>query len=102
MLTREEMQTAYSETFDTGKSAIAGYPMLIEQGKRLAEEHINFFDATQVFAQERQTVYIDVCCHYNDLGKELLARFILDKVCQNPRLREFFNNPPAAAAGSQN
>jgi hypothetical protein len=94
VLTKEEMQSAYLESFYTGKSAIIGYPILIEQGKKLLEKDVNFFDATMAFAQERQTVYIDVCCHYNDRGKELLAKFILDKITQNPRLLRYFKNPP--------
>ncbi len=93
VLTKEELQTAYLEDFVTSKCAIIGYPILIEQGKRLRKENINFFDATMAFAEEKQTVYIDTCCHFNDRGKELLARFILDKVSQNPRLRAFFKDP---------
>jgi hypothetical protein len=102
VLTKEELQIAYWENYEASKSAIIGYPMLIEQGKKLMGKHINFFDATMAFAQERQTVYIDVCCHYNDRGKELLTKFILDKVTQNPRLRKFFKNPPPMAGASQN
>lgn len=102
VLTKEEMQNAYSGDFYTGKSAIVGYPILIEQGKKLLENHVNFFDATMAFAQEKQTVYIDVCCHYNDRGKELLTKLILDKITQNPRLEKFFKNPPPTAGPSQN
>ena len=102
VLTKEEMQYAYLPTFDTAKSAIIGYPILIEQGKKLLEKNIRFCDATMAFAQEKQTVYIDVCCHYNDRGKELLAKFMLDKITENPRLRKFFKNPPPTTDASQN
>jgi hypothetical protein len=101
VLTWEERQKAYLEMYDYSKSAIAGYPMLIEQGKRLVEKHISFVDATMAFAQEKQTVYVDVCCHYNDLGKELLARFMLDRITQNPRLRKFFKDAPTTTTATQ-
>jgi hypothetical protein len=102
ILSKEETQIAYLEDFGSSKSAMIGYPMLIEQGKRLMEKNIDFVDATMAFAQERQTVYIDVCCHYNDRGKELLTKLIMEHMTQNRRLKKFFKQPPPVAGASQN
>jgi len=102
VFTKEELQTAYLPDFYTGKSAVSAYPFLIDEGKKLLENHINYYDATMVFAQEKQTVYIDVCCHYNDRGKDLLAQFMMDKVTRNPRLRAFFKDPLPPAEASRN
>jgi hypothetical protein len=102
VLSKEETQIAFREDFENSKSAIIGYPMLIEQGKKLMEKNINFVDATMAFAQERQTVYIDVCCHYNDRGKDLLTKLIMDKITQNPRLGKFFKHPLPMTGTSQN
>ena len=37
-------------------------------------------NATDVFDGVPQTVYSDSCCHYNQLGNELLADFIADRM----------------------
>lgn len=90
VLTAEERRTAYSENTLSSKAALAGYPIIIRQGEKLLEKQINYFDATMVFAEEKETVYIDVCCHYNQKGKDILIAYILDKIAQNPNIRRFF------------
>jgi hypothetical protein len=73
VLTGEERRLAYSEKAAASRAAIIGYPILIKEGRKLVERNIKFFDATMVFAKEKETVYIDICCHYNQRGKEVLA-----------------------------
>ena len=102
VLTREEARTAYSEKLEISKAAIIGYPILIGHGQALLEKQINYFDATKVFAQEKQTVYLDVCCHYNQRGKEILAAYILDQIAQNPRIKSFLKEPQARPDASKN
>ena len=98
-LSAEEKQNAYMPNASYSEPAIIGYPILIKHGKNELAKQVNFFDATMVFAKEKQTIYIDTCCHYNERGKEILADFIMAKIAQNPKIRKFFkNNPPAAAA----
>ena len=89
VLTEEERRLAYSEKAKISQSAIIGYPILIKQGRKLLERNIKFFDATMVFAKEKETVYIDICCHYNERGKEVLAAYIMDIIVQNPRIKKF-------------
>jgi hypothetical protein len=102
VLTEEERRTAYLEKVNISQSALIGYPILIEQGRKLLEKNIKFFDATKVFAKEKETVYIDICCHYNDLGKELLAAFMMDKIVQNPRIKPFLKEPLPGPGPSKN
>jgi hypothetical protein len=102
VLSEEEKRSAYLEKVKISQSALIGYPILIEQGKKLLEKNIKFFDATMVFAKERETVYIDICCHYNDLGKELLGAYMMDKIVQNPRIKPFLKEPLAGAGPSKN
>ena len=97
ILTEEEKRLAYSERTKTSQSAIIGYPLLIKQGRKLLERHIKFFDATRVFANEKETVYLDICCHYNELGKELLAAYMMDQIVQNPRIKPFLKELPPAS-----
>ena len=102
VLTAEERRTAYLERVKISQSALIGYPILIKQGKKLLEKNIKFFDATMVFAKEKETVYIDICCHYNDLGKELLAAYMMDKIAQNPRIKPFLKEPLSGPGPSKN
>ena len=93
VLTAEERRMAYSERAEISQSALIGYPILIKQGRKLLERNIKFFDATMVFAKEKETVYIDICCHYNERGKEVLAAYMMDKIVQNPRIKPFLKEP---------
>ena len=93
VLTPEERRVAYSEKGETAQAAMIGYPVLIKQGRKLLERNIKFFDATMAFAKEKETVYIDTCCHYNDRGKEVLAAYMMDKIVQNPRIKKFLKEP---------
>ncbi len=102
VLTAEERRTAYLDNVATSKAAIIGYPMLIEQGRKLVEKHIKFFDATMAFGKEPKTVYIDVCCHYNERGKDVLASYIMDKIVQNPRIKKFLKEPQPGPGPSKN
>ena len=96
VLTEAEKRQAYSERTKTSQSAIIGYPILIKQGRKLLERNIKFVDATMVFAKEKETVYIDICCHYNECGKEVLAAYMMDKIVQNPRIKQFLKEPQPA------
>ena len=102
VLTEEERRLAYSEKAEISQSAIIGYPILIKQGRKLLERNIKFFDATMVFAKEKETVYIDICCHYNERGKEVLAAYMMDKIVQNPRIKKFLKEPQPGPGPSKN
>ena len=102
VLTAEERRLAYSEKANISQAAIIGYPILIKQGRKLLEKNIKFFDATMVFAKEKETVYIDTCCHYNERGKEVLAAYMMDKIVQNPRIKKFLKEPQPGPGPSKN
>jgi hypothetical protein len=98
VLSPEEKQLAYRPELSFTEPAIIGYPILIRQGQSLLKTKVNFFDATRVFAPEKRTVYIDTCCHFNDLGKKLLADYIMTKIKADPKVNKFFKKGEAAAA----
>jgi len=55
----------------------AGYPRLRAAGARLRDEHgLHFVDLTSIFEDVDATVYVDDCCHLNDLGNARMAREI--------------------------
>jgi hypothetical protein len=102
VLTAEEKRTAYLEKVNISQSALIGYPLLINQGRKLLEKNIKFFDATMVYAKEKETVYIDICCHFNERGKEVLAAYMMDKILQNPRIKPFLKEPLPGPGPSKN
>ncbi len=55
------------------RSVEPGYPLLREFNQDLRNQGINYFDLTGIFADHRETLYIDDCCHLNQRGNELLA-----------------------------
>jgi hypothetical protein len=54
-------------------AAQLGYPLLIENGGALRQRGVHFVDLTGIFAEVRETIYRDACCHYNRTGNEMIA-----------------------------
>lgn len=57
-----------------------GYSLLLDEGKRLKVQGVDFYSAVDIFDKEAEVVYIDDCCHYNQLGNDILADFIADAI----------------------
>ncbi len=73
-LTKEELEIAYEHADVPYKTAVKiGYPILINHGKELVNKGINFYDLTLMFKNEKRTVYYDKCCHFNELGYDLIT-----------------------------
>ena len=58
----------------------AVYPLLAEYGRHLREQGVEFFDLSQIYADNRQTLYRDRCCHLNRRGNKLLAAAMLQRI----------------------
>jgi hypothetical protein len=73
-LTDEEMELAFEPGPFPYKEAVGlGYPLLKEEGRRLVQKGVHFTDLSKMFIDEKRTVYSDKCCHFNQLGYDLLA-----------------------------
>jgi len=73
---KEERQVAYREDQPYQAEVVSGYPYLIEKGKMLSSQEVQFFDLTQIFVSRPESIYGDSCCHFNDRGLEILNTFI--------------------------
>lgn len=73
---QRELDEFIVDGFLSQVAARRGYPLLIESGGELVRDGVAFRDATEIFLNERRTVYSDACCHLNQLGKEILAGFV--------------------------
>jgi hypothetical protein len=85
-LTPREQRVAYRPSSDWGKGVIQGYPYLLREGRKLAEEGIAYRDTTQIFAGEEGDIYIDTCCHLTPRGTQLLAAEILRTILERTQI----------------
>ena len=92
-LTDAELGNAYDAESDSIQIYRDAYPLLLRLGDELRQQGINYYDLTQIFADNRETLYIDDCCHLNERGNELLAASMVQLL--TPALR---NRAALAAA----
>jgi hypothetical protein len=59
-----------------------GYPKLIEAGAELQAEGVVFLDATDIFRDVKETLYLDAC-HFNVAGQEMLADLVAESFLQH-------------------
>jgi hypothetical protein len=83
VFSEEEKAIAIRATTPIARNAARGYPHLAAIGPWLTSKGIRYHDATGIFDEEPEAIYIDNCCHYNQLGNELLAEFIAVKILED-------------------
>ena len=79
-LTAEELDIAYDPAGWSARAYRAAYPLLLRLGGELRQQGINYHDLTQIFADNRETLYVDDCCHLNARGSELLAANMVQRL----------------------
>ena len=84
-LTDQELAVAYDPEKLDVQAYRDGYPLFRRLGAELREQGINYHDLTQIFADRRETLYVDRCCHLNARGNELLAASMVQRLA--PALR---------------
>jgi hypothetical protein len=88
----EELARSYDEGYLYRPGVVKGYPLLVAQGKRLAEQGVHFTDLSGAFADRPEWLYTDPCCHFNRQGHEILAQRIAAAI-----LEDLERDPPRAA-----
>lgn len=53
-----------------------GYPLLKALGERLGDGGVHFVDLTMLFAATAEQTYSDDCCHYTEIGEQMVASAI--------------------------
>lgn len=78
--TPQELQVgAIGETWRTGVEI--GYPLLREAGASLASEGVAFADASRLFAEVDDTLYIDAC-HFDWEGQKILGAWLGERLLE--------------------
>jgi len=78
----DERELAIPENANYRLGARAGYPLLIQAGRGLTASGVHFRDLTRIFESVSEPVYIDACCHLNQLGNEIMAEQIADTILE--------------------
>ena len=84
-LSPEERAIAYKPDGRYDPFIAQGYPRLRQFSRDLPSQGVNYFDLTGIFADRRETLYRDKCCHLNNRGYELLAAEMVERL--EPALR---------------
>jgi hypothetical protein len=72
----DEQKIAFDEKSQYKEGTIKGYPKLLAKVSSLQAAGVKVFNAASVFDETRDIVYRDNCCHYNNLGNDVLSRYI--------------------------
>jgi len=84
-LSETELHTAYDPSHPYRAGVLAGYPLLRQYGSDLRAHGVAFWDLSGMFADVRDTIYIDSCCHINDKGNAMLADRVAAAISSAPR-----------------
>ncbi|MCA8956453.1 MAG: hypothetical protein KDC87_10290, partial [Planctomycetes bacterium] len=71
-----EHKIAWEEKGDYRKHVVLGYPHLIDEGRKLVSDGVDFHDLTGIFRGYEKPLYVDTCCHFNREGQEIMAKRI--------------------------
>jgi hypothetical protein len=80
--TPEEERVAIDWKNGSSMEGKSYYPMLLQEGKTLQSEGVDFLSAVDIFDDVKETIYTDTCCHFNVVGSLLLGKFIAEHIPQ--------------------
>ena len=91
-LTNEELECCYRQDGRWIGVYRDIYPRSVGLLEKLPQQEVNYFDLTPIFRDNRETLYRDYCCHYNERGNELLAAAMVERMA--PALQRMGNARP--------
>ena len=80
-----EQALAFNDKSMFGRGVTAGYQQLIVKLGELQKSGVRIVNGVAIFDDVKPAVYADDCCHYNDLGKKILAEFVANQVAASMR-----------------
>ena len=76
------------------------YPNMVQFGEKLSRRPVNYFDLSYIFRGNRETLYRDDCCHFNDRGNELLAVAMVERMAPALQRASTAAAPPSGLAAA--
>jgi len=83
-LTEEEIRDAYRPDSGYREAVERGYPLLVKKAEELRKEGVKYYDLTGLFRDNKESVYIDVCCHMSPEANQEMAREIAARMLETP------------------
>jgi hypothetical protein len=80
IFTKEEQKIALDHQGPYSFLVKKGYPVLRQEIEVLRKNNVNAYSGVEIFEKVKETVYIDNCCHFNQLGNEIFADFIAESI----------------------
>jgi hypothetical protein len=80
----EERRIAIRDDHPYARSVKRGYPELRALGRELTSRGVNFVDLTNIFADNRDVLYQDNCCHVNTAGRRLVVAAMAKVITSTP------------------
>ena len=81
-LTAEELAAAYDPEVAATRRVATAFPIFGDRGRDLRAQGVDFVDLTMLFRDEPRSVYVDTCCHLNQLGNQQLAEAIAGAIAE--------------------
>lgn len=75
-LTDEERRIAFGEDHVYRPGVVQGYPILRARIDDLKDRGVDFHDLTSIYDDIPESIYIDECCHPNQLGYDIVAEYV--------------------------
>ena len=75
-----EKKIAFDSDSPFREATELGYPILLSKIDNLRQNGVNFFNGVKILDDTKEIVYIDSCCHYTELGENILSEFIANSI----------------------
>lgn len=79
-MSTSEKRISFDSSRPSAQHVPRAYPLLIDEGQRLAAVDIPFHDLTGLFVAVDAAVHFDTCCHVNQLGDQMIIDAIVATV----------------------
>jgi hypothetical protein len=78
--TAEERKIAFVPNGTSARGVQKGYPFLLAEIDGLRKQGVHIISAVSVFDDMKETLFIDDCCHFNEMGHDILSAFIAQTI----------------------
>ncbi|NEQ39682.1 MAG: hypothetical protein F6K40_26895 [Okeania sp. SIO3I5] len=75
-----EQKIAFDSDSPFRKATELGYPVLLSKIDNLKQNGVNFFNGVKILDDAKEIVYIDSCCHYAEVGENILSEFVANSI----------------------
>ncbi|MEM1170864.1 MAG: hypothetical protein AAGJ08_17740 [Cyanobacteria bacterium P01_H01_bin.35] len=75
-----EKKIAFDSDSPFREATELGYPVLLSKIDKLKQNSVNFFNGVKILDDAKEIVYIDSCCHYAEVGENILSEFIANSI----------------------